>query len=122
LLYFRPYTDLLVQLVTHALHFLPEVDYIIVLADGRIAERGTYAELMADNGTFSALVRDFGGSVGTEDEEKKETVDDEESEEKRPEATAKGKQMLMQQEERATGSVPAAGTLTAVSSRPRAPH
>ncbi|EEB98739.1 hypothetical protein MPER_01703, partial [Moniliophthora perniciosa FA553] len=33
-------------LVTHALHFLPQVDYIYVVADGRIVERGTYNELM----------------------------------------------------------------------------
>ncbi|OJA16609.1 hypothetical protein AZE42_10766, partial [Rhizopogon vesiculosus] len=36
-------------LVTHALHFLPDVDYIYTLVDGRIAERGTYLELMAND-------------------------------------------------------------------------
>ncbi|KAF8067032.1 P-loop containing nucleoside triphosphate hydrolase protein, partial [Lyophyllum atratum] len=33
-------------MVTHALHFLPQVDYIYTIADDCIAERGTYAELM----------------------------------------------------------------------------
>ncbi|OJA15999.1 hypothetical protein AZE42_13449, partial [Rhizopogon vesiculosus] len=36
-------------LVTHALHFLPDVDYIYTIVDGRIAERGTYPELMAND-------------------------------------------------------------------------
>ena len=33
-------------LVTNALHFLPRCDYIYVIADGTIAEQGTYDDLM----------------------------------------------------------------------------
>ena len=47
-------------LVTHALHFLPDVDYIYTLVDSRIAERGTYPELIANGGAFSKFVEEFG--------------------------------------------------------------
>jgi len=58
-------------LVTHALHFLPQVDYVYVVSDGRIAEQGTYAELMARGGEFSAFINEF-GSAQEEEEEKNE--------------------------------------------------
>ncbi|OQR88268.1 ATP-binding Cassette (ABC) Superfamily, partial [Achlya hypogyna] len=38
----------LVVLVTNGLHFLKDCDAVVVLADGRIAEHGSYAELVAD--------------------------------------------------------------------------
>ena len=47
-------------LVTHALHFLPQVDYVYTIADGQIMERGTYAELMINDGVFSAFMKEFG--------------------------------------------------------------
>ena len=60
-------------LVTHAIHFLPQVDYIYVISDGRIAEQGTYAKLMAHAGEFSAFIKEFGSTeedkVEDEDEE-----------------------------------------------------
>lgn len=43
----------------HALHLLPAVDHIVTLDNGRIAETGTYNELMASKGVFSDLVADF---------------------------------------------------------------
>ena len=46
-------------LVTHSLRLLPKVDYIITIADGRINERGTYAELIASGGPFSKFVIEF---------------------------------------------------------------
>ena len=49
-------------LVAHALHFLPQVDYICTIADGRIMERGTYAESTANRGAFSKSVQQFGQS------------------------------------------------------------
>lgn len=99
-------------LVTHALHFLPAVDYIVCLEHGRITQEGTYAELIADqDGSFSKLVRDFGG--GGQEEEKKDdaelltedVIDEDDSEdeaETKPLVKVKG---LMQEEERATGAV-----------------
>jgi len=58
-------------LVTHALHFLPQVDHIYTIADGQIMERGTYSELMANDGVFSKFLREF----GSKREEKTEGVD-----------------------------------------------
>jgi len=90
-------------LVTHALHFLPEVDYIYTLVDGRIAERGTYTELMANDGAFSKFVAEFGSK---EDPTKKDekVVEDAEPEEKRTQKGTAGKAM-MQEEERNTGAI-----------------
>jgi ATP-binding cassette subfamily C (CFTR/MRP) protein 1 len=53
-----------VLLVTHALHFLSQCDYIYTLDGGRIAEAGTYAELIAKGGEFARLDREFGGAQG----------------------------------------------------------
>ncbi|KAG1773522.1 ABC transporter [Suillus occidentalis] len=90
-------------LVTHALHFLPEVDYIYTLVDGRIAERGTYTELMANDGAFSKFVSEFGSK---EDSTKKEVraAEDEEIEDKKIQKGSAGKAM-MQEEERNTGAI-----------------
>ena len=46
-------------LVTHSLQLLPKVDYIMTIADGRISERGTYAELVTTGGPFSKFVAEF---------------------------------------------------------------
>jgi ABC-type multidrug transport system ATPase subunit len=90
-------------LVTHALHFLPDVDYIYTLVDGRIAERGTYAELMGNDGAFSKFVAEFGSKEDPtkKEEEEVETAD---SEDKTPQKGTAGKAM-MQEEERNTGAI-----------------
>ena len=46
-------------LVTHRLSVLKGVDYILVMKDGRIAEQGTYGELLKKGGDFSDLVQQF---------------------------------------------------------------
>lgn len=58
-------------LVTHALHFLNEVDYVICMHNGRIAERGTYEELKAADGPFARLIHEFAND-DKEDEKKEE--------------------------------------------------
>lgn len=55
-----------VVLVTHALHFLPEVDYVYTLKNGRIAEEGTYDDLMNNGREFRVLMDQFGGFHGKE--------------------------------------------------------
>ncbi|KAL7419852.1 hypothetical protein Q5752_005768 [Cryptotrichosporon argae] len=60
-----------VILVTHALHFLPQVDYIYTLNAGKIVEEGSYTTLMQSGGPFSRLITEFGG----QSEAKKETED-----------------------------------------------
>ncbi|XP_035876784.1 multidrug resistance-associated protein 6 isoform X1 [Phyllostomus discolor] len=43
-------------LVTHALHVLPQADWIVVLEDGAIAEMGSYQELLNRKGALVALL------------------------------------------------------------------
>ncbi|XP_025017040.1 canalicular multispecific organic anion transporter 1 isoform X2 [Tetranychus urticae] len=43
-------------LVTHRITFLPQVDQIIVMKDGKIQESGTYNELMAKKGEFADFI------------------------------------------------------------------
>ncbi|KAI3479513.1 hypothetical protein L1887_58424 [Cichorium endivia] len=108
-----------VLLVTHALHFLPDVDRIITLEDGHIAEMGTYDQLNTANGPFQRLVLEFGGEKEKDEEEKKE--DEAEAIEDSVVDSKKGKKVdrnhlsggkagekagaTMQAEERNTGSV-----------------
>lgn len=103
-------------LVTHALHFLPEVDYIYCIEHGQILEQGTYAELMSNKGAFCELLEEFGGQSEEKrevDEEKEEAAveeevqkDIEDAKENKPEGFKKPKAAaLMSTEERATGAV-----------------
>ncbi|KAH9003060.1 P-loop containing nucleoside triphosphate hydrolase protein [Lactarius hatsudake] len=46
-------------LVTHALHFLPKVDHIYFLVDGRITEHGTFDEMMANGDDFARTFDEF---------------------------------------------------------------
>jgi ABC-type multidrug transport system ATPase subunit len=92
-------------LVTHALHFLPEVDYIYTLADGKIAERGTFDALMASDGAFCKFIEEFGLQQDNSNKntgEKIETVGDDKKEQN---VSIKGKAM-MQEEERNTSAIP----------------
>ncbi|KAK3724345.1 hypothetical protein QZH41_010856, partial [Actinostola sp. cb2023] len=56
-------------LVTHAVHFLPEVDQIIVLQGGRISEVGTYDELQANQGAFAEFLKTYANRKQDEEEE-----------------------------------------------------
>lgn len=102
-------------LVTHALHFLPFVDYIITMdgSTGSIAERGTFDELIAKDGAFAKFIRDFGGQEEEqekkeEEEEAIETAKTKDGKPKRPTTTAAVPHQ-MQEEERNTGAVKAVG-------------
>ncbi|KAF9285855.1 Multidrug resistance-associated protein 1 [Mortierella alpina] len=46
-------------LITHGIHHLSEVDQIAVIKDGAIAETGTYEALMAAQGSFCQLIREY---------------------------------------------------------------
>jgi len=97
-------------LVTHALHFLPSVDYIYTVVNGRVAESGTYAQLLENQGEFARLVTQFGAQQAEEkgdDEEREEDVT-----EAVPSSGAQGEKSpmvhgpgLMQAEERNTGAI-----------------
>ncbi|ORX52518.1 P-loop containing nucleoside triphosphate hydrolase protein [Piromyces finnis] len=98
-------------LVTHQLHVLPKVDYIIVMNNGRIEEQGEYEELMQKEGEFARLMHTYGG-IDENEEESTESIPEETKKEKE---TIKNKEVkkeekktgkaLMTKEERATGSV-----------------
>ena len=62
-------------LVTHALHFLDRCDYIYTLRNGRVAEQGTYGELVERQGEFARLVKEFGGKAEKEEEEEEEAIE-----------------------------------------------
>nr|UOU03336.1 ATP-binding cassette subfamily C1-5 [Brachionus rubens] len=43
--------------VTNSLGFLPQVDEVIVLENGRVVEQGKYDELIAKNGAFASFIK-----------------------------------------------------------------
>lgn len=45
----------LVFFATHRLHWLAEMDYLLVMDHGRLVEQGTVAELQQKNGAFTTL-------------------------------------------------------------------
>ncbi|KAI0956120.1 hypothetical protein AcV7_006609 [Taiwanofungus camphoratus] len=57
-----------VILVTHALHFLSQCDYIYTLQNGRIEEHGTFDDLVKNEKEFSQLIREFGGAAQHDEE------------------------------------------------------
>ncbi|XP_071114641.1 multidrug resistance-associated protein 1-like [Haliotis cracherodii] len=46
-------------LVTHGIHWLPEMDAILVMTGGQISEKGTYEELLQHNGPFAQLIQKY---------------------------------------------------------------
>ncbi|KAF9223499.1 ABC transporter [Gyrodon lividus] len=91
-------------LVTYALHFLPEVDYIYTLVDGKISERGTYDELMMNDGAFCKFIEEFGSKENNTTRNAEETVGAVAEDKKEQNAGVKGK-VMMQEEERNTGAI-----------------
>ncbi|KAG1887345.1 ABC protein [Suillus subluteus] len=107
-----------VILVTHAIHFLSQVDYIYTLNNGVITESGTYEELVSRGGDFARLDLEFGGhaSEGKDEDQAEEvtlqtgiSIDDIKlkSERAKEKATGSGKLegRLIVKEKRSTGSV-----------------
>jgi hypothetical protein len=92
--------------VTHALHFLPKVDYIYFMVDGHIAARGTFEEMMTNrefSRTFDEFVtKDQEESEG-ENEVYVEDADVDENAERR--RAARRGTATMQAEERSTGAM-----------------
>ncbi|KAG2147644.1 ABC protein [Suillus clintonianus] len=107
-----------VILVTHAIHFLSQVDHIYTLNNGVITESGTYDELISRGGDFARLDLEFGGhaSEGKDNDRAEEVAPQTsitielvklKSERARDKAAGSGKLegRLMSQEKRSTGSV-----------------
>ncbi|KAG8129111.1 putative ATP-binding cassette sub-family C protein, partial [Naja naja] len=56
-------------LVTHGIHFLPQVDYIVVIVDGRISEMGSYQELLQQNRSFAEFLHNYAPDEDIEEDE-----------------------------------------------------
>ncbi|XP_060795614.1 ATP-binding cassette sub-family C member 3 isoform X2 [Neoarius graeffei] len=65
-------------LVTHSISFLPQVDNIMVLVEGRVSEMGSYQDLLKENGTFAEFLRNYSLEDIMEDDEITEVLIDEE--------------------------------------------
>ena len=46
-------------LVTHGIKWLPYVDNIVAMSDGKIAEMGSYQQLMDHNGAFAQFMKTY---------------------------------------------------------------
>lgn len=55
--------DRLVFFATHRLHWMHQMDYILVMDEGKLVESGTYAELLAKNGYFCKLLSEMRGDT-----------------------------------------------------------
>lgn len=60
--------------MTHGIGFLPQVDHIIVLVDGKISEMGSYQDLLKQNKAFAEFLRNYALDEGIEEDELTSTV------------------------------------------------
>ncbi|XP_060884943.1 ATP-binding cassette sub-family C member 3 isoform X2 [Labrus mixtus] len=65
-------------LVTHGISFLPQVDNIMVMVDGRVSEMGSYQELLNQNGAFAEFLRNYALEDIVEEDEATEDIMEEE--------------------------------------------
>uniref|UniRef100_A0A4W6BM69 ATP-binding cassette, sub-family C (CFTR/MRP), member 3 n=1 Tax=Lates calcarifer TaxID=8187 RepID=A0A4W6BM69_LATCA len=66
-------------LVTHGISFLPQVDNIMVMVDGRVSEMGSHQELLKQNGAFAEFLRNYAlEDIVEEDKAIEELIEDEE--------------------------------------------
>ncbi|KAF9957961.1 hypothetical protein BGZ70_009361 [Mortierella alpina] len=63
-------------IATHLLHVLPDVDYIVYMSNGMIAEQGTYKDLMDKGGEFCDLIKQYGGVTSVKNEADSKGVTD----------------------------------------------
>ncbi|WRT69583.1 uncharacterized protein IL334_006572 [Kwoniella shivajii] len=102
-------------LVTHHLDVLPKADLILVMdrddaSNGRIIQKGTYEELMEQEGTFKNLIDQYGGldPSANSDKRQESDVSDEKltMSDKQP-ASSENDNKLIMDEEKAEGAVSA---------------
>lgn len=62
-------------LVTHKVTLLPDVDYIIVIKDGKISESGSYHELLDQRGAFSEFLIEYLAERMDEEDEDQNIAD-----------------------------------------------
>ncbi|KAG8432958.1 hypothetical protein GDO86_017284 [Hymenochirus boettgeri] len=56
-------------LVTHGVSYLPQMDSIIVMVDGKITEIGSYQELLKQDGAFAEFLRTYANAEQNKDQE-----------------------------------------------------
>ncbi|XP_069503216.1 multidrug resistance-associated protein 1 isoform X2 [Ambystoma mexicanum] len=54
-------------LVTHGVGYLPQMDSIIVMVDGKITEMGSYQDLLKQDGAFAEFLRTYANAEQSED-------------------------------------------------------
>ncbi|XP_052050863.1 ATP-binding cassette sub-family C member 3 isoform X2 [Apodemus sylvaticus] len=64
-------------LVTHGISFLPQTDFIIVLADGQVSEMGHYSALLQHDGSFANFLRNYAPDEVKEDHEVLQSANEE---------------------------------------------
>ncbi|KAM6898542.1 ATP-binding cassette sub-family C member 3 [Lycodopsis pacificus] len=66
-------------LVTHGISFLPQVDNIMVMVEGRVSEMGSYQELLKQNGAFAEFLRNYAlEDIVEEEEATEDSIEEEE--------------------------------------------
>ena len=61
------------MLVTHGVQWLPMVDTIVVMTDGRISEMGSYDELLSHDGDFAQFLKTYLQQADDDDDEDPES-------------------------------------------------
>ncbi|XP_038591350.1 canalicular multispecific organic anion transporter 2 isoform X1 [Micropterus salmoides] len=61
-------------LVTHGISYLPQVDNIIVMVEGRVSEMGSHQELLKQNGAFAEFLRNYTLEDIIEEDETTESI------------------------------------------------
>ena len=56
-------------LVTHGINYLPKVDLIVVLDEGRISAIGSYQELLLQGGAFAEFLKNYLAEAYEDEEE-----------------------------------------------------
>jgi ABC-type multidrug transport system fused ATPase/permease subunit len=100
-------------LVTNQLHFLPQVDRIILISEGTVKEEGTFDELSRNGKLFQKLMENAGKMEDHVDENEHEIQGDSSKSSNsdingvtnEPTSKKEGKSVLIKQEERETGIV-----------------
>lgn len=100
-----------VVLVTHALHFLPQVDYVYTVHSGHIVEEGTYEQLMGSGGAFKRLMNEFGGANKQEEEADEEEGAIEEGPVDTADAAVKAHEKIENIEKKGVGKAAGTGKL-----------
>ncbi|KAJ3003741.1 hypothetical protein HKX48_001585, partial [Thoreauomyces humboldtii] len=93
-------------LVTHHLHLLQDVSRIVVLKDGTVAEEGTFADLIAMNGLFTVMMKDYRlDEAHNKEAEIEDVLEVVEHEDEKDGKKASGTGRLIVDEEREEGAV-----------------